>query len=638
MKNTWMAWLLALTMLLGQTSAVAQAAEIEIEETTEEATTETEEALDASALIIPEKLTTPSDFEWYKTILSWEPTPYAESYYVEMHFYLGEMEESSSIFIDEPSIDVADMVANACQLAQNWGVEEPTEFVFHVTAYPSEEDVAHTKSDYEEEDPPILCLPDQVPSLSAPTSVKWNEKTRTLTWNPVPGASSYRVTVYGRHSFDIEYDFPMSEVTTQTSLCAANLIRQERSYVLSEFAEVPKNFYITVAALSGDLIQNKSSDETKALKISSGGNYKWIAAPKNLENDGLFFTWNPVKSATSYLLNVGVYNDARYFEREIEVTTTYADVTDLVENLATLCYELSPDSKVYASVDVRSKVGDGSKFRGLYSEDYIEIEVLPTGRKQPNTITAEDISLTYSAKPQTAQLAASCQGGARLFYKSDNASVKVDNSGNLIISKGFVGAANITVSTGGSADYYQTEKQVKVVVKPIITVKPLEIKSSAKTRTYSLGAKITGKAALSYSVDSEQDGISIDAKTGKLTVDGWYAGEAEVTVTAIANDTEIEKKVVPVKVLPLLENEITTGEDVYLLTYSMKAQTLPLKTTVLGKAKVKYTTNNKRVKVTSGGKVTIPAKFTGSVEITITTTETKEYYPAVKTVTLQVES
>ena len=58
---------------------------------------------------------------------------------------------------------------------------------------------------------------------------------------------------------------------------------------------------------------------------------------------------------------------------------------------------------------------------------------------------------------------------------------------------------------------------------------------------------------------------------------------------------------------------------------SKKAQTVNIKASTLGGAKLRYSSDNKSVKVNAGGKITIVKNFTGKAVITITAAETAKY-------------
>ena len=80
-------------------------------------------------------------------------------------------------------------------------------------------------------------------------------------------------------------------------------------------------------------------------------------------------------------------------------------------------------------------------------------------------------------------------------------------------------------------------------------------------------------------------------------------------------------------------NKITASNRT--LSYSTKARTLTINARATA-GKITYKSNNSKVKVTSAGKVTIPAKFTGTVKITISTAGNSIYSTATKTITITV--
>ena len=84
--------------------------------------------------------------------------------------------------------------------------------------------------------------------------------------------------------------------------------------------------------------------------------------------------------------------------------------------------------------------------------------------KSAPTVTVKDSTVTVSNKSQTTKLDVKADEDAKLTYKSDNKSVKVDKNGKVTIAKNFVGKATITVTaTSGGA---KTTKKVTITVNP----------------------------------------------------------------------------------------------------------------------------------------------------------------------------
>ena len=85
-------------------------------------------------------------------------------------------------------------------------------------------------------------------------------------------------------------------------------------------------------------------------------------------------------------------------------------------------------------------------------------------KKSAPTVSVKDSTVTVSNKSQTAKLDVKADKDAKLTYKSDNKSVKVDKNGKVTIAKNFVGKATITVTaTSGST---KTTKKVTITVNP----------------------------------------------------------------------------------------------------------------------------------------------------------------------------
>lgn len=85
-------------------------------------------------------------------------------------------------------------------------------------------------------------------------------------------------------------------------------------------------------------------------------------------------------------------------------------------------------------------------------------------KKSAPTVTVKDSTVTVSNKSQTTKLDVKADKDAKLTYKSDNKSVKVEKNGKVTIAKNFVGKATITVTaTSGGA---KTTQKVTITVNP----------------------------------------------------------------------------------------------------------------------------------------------------------------------------
>lgn len=85
-------------------------------------------------------------------------------------------------------------------------------------------------------------------------------------------------------------------------------------------------------------------------------------------------------------------------------------------------------------------------------------------KKSAPTITVKDSTITVSNKSQTTKLDVKADKDAKLTYKSDNKSVKVDKNGKVTIAKNFVGKATITVTATSGGD--KTTQKVTITVNP----------------------------------------------------------------------------------------------------------------------------------------------------------------------------
>lgn len=136
--------------------------------------------------------------------------------------------------------------------------------------------------------------------------------------------------------------------------------------------------------------------------------------------------------------------------------------------------------------------------------------------KASNTITVKNVTKTASTKTQTVKLGAKAKESAKLSYKSDSKSVKVDKNGKVTIAKNFVGKATITVTAASTKTYKTTSKKVTVTVNPA-KVKLTSVKNNAgkKMKAYwKKNSKVTG-----YQVQYSTSSKFKSAKT--VTVKGY---------------------------------------------------------------------------------------------------------------------
>lgn len=90
-----------------------------------------------------------------------------------------------------------------------------------------------------------------------------------------------------------------------------------------------------------------------------------------------------------------------------------------------------------------------------------------------------------------------------------------------------------------------------------------------------------------------------------------------------------------VELYPATESGVITCKDV-VKSYSVKKQSFKLNAKTEDGVKLSYKSNNKKIKVDKNGKVTLPAKFSGTVKITITAVATDQYAEATKTISVSV--
>lgn len=177
-------------------------------------------------------------------------------------------------------------------------------------------------------------------------------------------------------------------------------------------------------------------------------------------------------------------------------------------------------------------------------KDFAEQETI-TATAKSQSITG--VSSTYSKKFSDKSFALKAKAKTSLSYKSSNTKVAtVDKKGNVAI-KG-VGTARITITAAASSSYKKATRTVTVKVAkgtPTITVKTTSktLKAATvkkKAQTITAGVSVNSKGKLSYKTTSGNKNITVNAKTGKLTVKkgtkkGTYKVKVKISAAAAGN-------------------------------------------------------------------------------------------------------
>ena len=101
---------------------------------------------------------------------------------------------------------------------------------------------------------------------------------------------------------------------------------------------------------------------------------------------------------------------------------------------------------------------------GKYSDD--KVNETFTIAKAKNAISAASRKTACSDKEQRFFLSAKAKGGAALSYRSNNKKIKVNDAGQVTISKGYVGSASIVISAKATTNYEAATKPIAITVNP----------------------------------------------------------------------------------------------------------------------------------------------------------------------------
>ena len=250
------------------------------------------------------------------------------------------------------------------------------------------------------------------------------------------------------------------------------------------------------------------------------------------------------------------------------------------------------------------------------------------------------VTKTYGNAAFTNKLSSKTDGKVT-YSSSDKKVATVDAEGKVTI-KG-AGTAKITAKSAKTTNYDAGTATFTVTVKKAAST----IKLKAKTATYTgkaikvaaatkTGSK--GKVTYTYYTDSACKTKTTKAKNGASSTGAApvKAGTYYVKATVAADANYNAKTSAKVKlVIKKAGNKITAANITK--NTSAKAQTVSIGAKALGGAKLSYKSGNSKVKVSSSGKVTIPANFKGTVKITITAAATDNYLKTTKTIKITVK-
>ena len=159
------------------------------------------------------------------------------------------------------------------------------------------------------------------------------------------------------------------------------------------------------------------------------------------------------------------------------------------------------------------------------------------------------------------------------------------------------------------------------------------------------GAEVTlSETAYTYDGTARTPAITVKMNSDILKNDTDYIveyannvnpGTATVTVIGKGSYTGSVSALFTIKPQSAKSDNTIKASDIT-KNVSKKAQTVNIKASTLGGAKLTYSSGNKSVKVNAGGKITIAKNFTGKAVITITAAETAKYKRSSAKITVTV--
>lgn len=216
-------------------------------------------------------------------------------------------------------------------------------------------------------------------------------------------------------------------------------------------------------------------------------------------------------SSTSY-----TYNGK---PRTPAVTVKYDDKELVQDTDYIVNYENNTDAGT-ATVTINGRGG----YRGAETKEF-------TINKAAKTITASNITATYSTKKQTAKIGAKAKDSATLTYSSNSSKVKVNSAGKVTIPAKFIGTATITITAKATSNYKEATKKITVTVNPtkttlssVTNVKGKKMTVKWKKNTVGTGYQIQYSTSKTFAKSNKTVTIKKKATTSK-TISGLTKGK-----------------------------------------------------------------------------------------------------------------
>lgn len=330
------------------------------------------------------------------------------------------------------------------------------------------------------------------------------------------------------------------------------------------------------------------------------------------ETEGIYYRENQE-------ITVSILPAAAGINKTITVTSCSPSIVGVEKTTVTT------DSKGMAKVKLKGNLPgqgvisvalDGTQLSAEQMVTVLDINTPKSLEKGNYRVSLEKESFVYNKKAQTPKVTVS---GLK-----ENTDFTVTYSNN-------INAGTAQVEVTGMGAYTGTLTKSFVITKASNKISASGITRSGSTRTQSvsLGAMATG-GKLTYKSNNSK--ITVNG-SGKVQIAANYVGKADIQIKASDRNYQTATRTVIVTVNPVA-NVITATN--FRKICSKKTQVVSLNIRRKGSGKVTYRSNLKKVKISSSGKVIIPAKFTGKITVTVKVEAKGIYKAASKTVTITV--
>ncbi|MCI7098808.1 MAG: hypothetical protein MR966_07895 [Lachnospiraceae bacterium] len=148
--------------------------------------------------------------------------------------------------------------------------------------------------------------------------------------------------------------------------------------------------------------------------------------------------------------------------------------------------------------------------------------IIVTVNRVDNTITASNVTKTFSDKAQSFNIGAARKGSGKITYSSNNSKVTVSSTGKVTIKRKFIGKASITIKVAAAGIYKAAARTITVTVNPtktsitsVSSVTGLKMMVKWKKNTVGTGFEIQYSTSRNFDKGNKTVKVTSNSATSK---------------------------------------------------------------------------------------------------------------------------